>query len=431
MLSHDLNYNYYNEQAEMSILGTIIMSNHYFNRVSDILESKHFYHLAHQKIFEKIASSLKDNHLADSITLKEFFNNDSSIGCEYISSLISEAATITDIRNYAFHVIDLWQKRQLLSNFQDAISNLKDKSVDDIILQTQELFNSIESESDEIRVFNTKDMFDSLFKSWQDGSANRITSSGIEELDKMINGGFYPQKLYIVGGSPGAGKTIFSQQIIENALRKKYFVLFFSMEMPQKNILARFIARIASISVSKILTNAFYPHEEEEFTRAGQRWTELAETFFMTEKGELTVKQIEKVLKNKFKKTPIDFVVVDYIQVLKIKDSPNINEATLIKRNTTALKEIAKKYNCSVIALSQITKNSTGDKPTMRDLKGSGGIAEDADCVITLHQANEEKDAHSQVKTVNLSIVKNRDGICGEVSLDFDGAFGRFTKKQI
>ena len=86
--------NLFNIEAEQIVLGTIILNNDYLGKVNDILKSENFYEPAHQKIYDYIIqTTLRSNIVADSITLKLFFDNDETIsklgGSNYLSVLLN------------------------------------------------------------------------------------------------------------------------------------------------------------------------------------------------------------------------------------------------------------------------------------------------------------------------------------------------------
>ena len=110
--------NLFNIEAEQIVLGTIILNNDYLGKVNDILKSENFYEPAHQKIYDYIIqTTLRSNIVADSITLKLFFDNDETIsklgGSNYLSVLLNMVAGIVDITDYAIIIKDLSLKRKL------------------------------------------------------------------------------------------------------------------------------------------------------------------------------------------------------------------------------------------------------------------------------------------------------------------------------
>lgn len=427
-----LNHNFYSEEAENCVLGLIILNNSYYKSVCDSLQASHFFFPQNQAIFARLEEVIKNESLANSTTLKQFFDSEESIkaagGAKYLTQLLSEASSAIDIRDYANLIVDNYNKREQLATYEQAIENLKLGSATKVADQVLEKLSKMENESSVVSVFDGSDMAAGLQQIWQ--KKPEAIESGIKTLDRMLNGGFFPQKLYVVGAAPGCGKTSFSQQIILSALRNGVNCLFFSMEMEKENVFTRFLSAMAKINPFRILLNNIFKHEEEKFNFACKEWEGIKDRVFITEKGSLTMAQIRATTKRIKRKHKIGLVVVDYIQIIQMRDSKNINEATLIKENVQALKELAKEFNVIVIALSQITKDALGGRPGLKALKGSGGIAEGADTVINMWTDSDQEQEANQIKNLNLEIAKNRNGISGTLSINFDGEFGIFTEKH-
>lgn len=418
---------FYNIEAEAAILGTIILNNEYLRMVEDILKTQHFYDIAHQKIYEKISTGSNDK-----ITLKNFFDSEFYIkqlgGSVYLSSLLAAASTVIDIRNYAFIVLENYNKRQSQELLSEGLIKLKEENCISVIDDITNKLSALDSESSQVVIKSGKDMYDKLLINWQNKESMQPISSGIKSLDKMLNGGFCKKKLYIIGASPGSGKTSFAQQVILQALKEKIGCFFFSIEMEEENVLTRFLGFLSQINPFRILIKNIFKHEEEIFENCSREFIKLQSNFLMSDDTNISTQKIKAVLKRAKRKIPISLVVVDYIQIMQLSESKNnLSEATLIKENITALKDIAKTFDVSVIALSQITKDSLGAKPTLKALKGSGGIGEGADTVINLW-IDENEENQSNNSKVNFSIVKNRNGPKGDLVINFDGEFGIFTE---
>ena len=60
----------HNIEAEQALLGAILVNNEAFYRVSDFLESRHFFEPVHQKIYEIGGSLIRAGKVASPVTLK-------------------------------------------------------------------------------------------------------------------------------------------------------------------------------------------------------------------------------------------------------------------------------------------------------------------------------------------------------------------------
>ena len=142
----------------------------------------------------------------------------------------------------------------------------------------------------------------------------------------------------------------------------------------------------------------------------------------------------------------IGLVVIDYLQLLKGSSSKGDNRVQEVSEITQGLKAIAKELNIPVIALSQLSRQveSREDKrPQLSDLRESGSIEQDADCVMFVYRESyylgraeprEGSPEHLQWQEdmdrlehqAEVVIGKQRHGPIGTVELSFEGKFTRF-----
>ena len=149
--------NLYNIEAEQIVLGKIISNNDYYLKVDDFLKEEYFYELAHKEIYSYIKKTIqKSSIVADSITLKNFFDSNEIIraigGSNYLSILLSNSSGIVDVVSYAKLIQDLAIKRKLTIIGEEIVSNVyKDsetetaqKQIEDAESKLFDLRNNIE-----------------------------------------------------------------------------------------------------------------------------------------------------------------------------------------------------------------------------------------------------------------------------------------------
>jgi len=423
---------FFNTTAEQIILGSCIMNNDQISTVADILESKHFYEPAHQEIWSKLIEKNEES-VQNQVTLKNFFDSSDNInkagGSLYLGTLIGSASLLVKIRFYANQIIELWQTRALLEKFEELKDALNaGEKMENVLDNLDEAVKQLDSINNTLQVFSGEEMAMEWFEFVQKGSMKPI-ATGIETIDRCLNGGFYQERLYLLGAASGAGKTFFSQRIMMNALESQFGVLFISMEMPKKSIFARFLSMLTGINSFRLMINNIFQWEAEKFNAGFEKWKNFQKVFHITEKSNLMPKNIEWALNKAKKKSRVDFVVIDYAQIMKLREC-NFNEASLIKENVAALVEIAKKHKVAVLLLSQLTKATVGSQVGLGSLKGSGGLYEDADCVLAMW-SDEDKHANQEIKLLKMEVLKNRDGLLGSATIEFDGAKGEFKEINI
>lgn len=410
-----------NLQAEQSVLGSIIMNNDMLDKVSDILRPHHFFVDFHQKLYERILTVSSEASF-DQITLKQFFNISGQ--AEYLPELLTNISAIISPREYARILVELWSKREVKRLCLETLDNLETSKVEFLANSLSNKLLGLDVEQNVKKTVKLSDVGILIDKDRQLGIKPKIIATELRDLDLKLNGGFYSKRLYVFAASAGAGKTSLALQTLITASKNKFNCLFFSMEMDEREIYFKAASYFSSVSSWKYQKGLELNWSENEATiRAVKELEKLP--LYVNGTDRIGTDTIHSLLKRQISQTPIDLVVLDYIQILETDESKNKNLADLIKKNTTALKSMAKKYDVAVIALSQIKRNDNKE-PTLEDLKGSGGIGEDADMVIALHATKMDE----EIREVKTKVLKNRWGALGEFYLDFRSEFGRFIDSE-
>jgi replicative DNA helicase len=429
--------NLINIDAEKTILGSIIMNNQKMRLVIDFLEPKHFYYLENQKVYERIAMTLADA-VADKITLKEFFNADEDLktagGSKYLAELMGSASNMANIRDYAKTLIELWQKREFNRLIDEAKESLGTEKFDTVKARLENDILGLALRDAKKKTQHVSETMDEMDEEERLGIVTNVIPTGFPFLDEKLNGGLYAQQLAIIGARPSIGKTTIGQNIILNASKAGKKCLFVSLEVDKKRVVLKFLSNLSCLNSWRIENKKLQPYEFDILQDAKNQLRELK--IFTNDSSNMRAIDIENVIKNQIEINPVDLVVVDYVQYMRYTDAKGKNEASSIKENTTALKSMAKKYDVAMLALAQINRKGAegaNQEPTMNDLKGSGGIEEDADVLMILHRdrlENEEKQKGYFSNSAKLIIAKNRYGMTGDVGLSFDGPTGKFQERE-
>lgn len=111
----------------------------------------------------------------------------------------------------------------------------------------------------------------------QEEKASEKVSTGIASLDDILHGGLVPRKLYLVSGSAGTGKTMFSLNFVAESLRKKESCLYISVGGSGEDFIA--LARAAGIFLDpELFTMHTVEISEEVLEGPEQRIFHPAET---------------------------------------------------------------------------------------------------------------------------------------------------------
>ncbi|MDH4267403.1 MAG: replicative DNA helicase, partial [Deltaproteobacteria bacterium] len=92
-------------EAEVSVLGGVLLENEALNRVLEVVNEGDFYREAHRRIFSALLHLYERNEPADLITLSEVLKKRDALeevgGIEYLNSLVNSVPTAANIAYYA------------------------------------------------------------------------------------------------------------------------------------------------------------------------------------------------------------------------------------------------------------------------------------------------------------------------------------------
>jgi replicative DNA helicase len=235
---------------------------------------------------------------------------------------------------------------------------------------------------------------------------DNIPKTGFVEFDTIFKG-FLPGQLITIGGYSASGKStlIFS---LMRRLAPTFNTLFFSLEMRSDKFLPRLIASIAGISTNDAYQ--LFTHKTQEKIARENNSGKLAKAFETVENMKLNyysdvddIARIATISRTQNKKEKIDFIFVDYVQLVR-GSSFNRTEHEKIREVTRTLKLLANELGCTIIALAQIGRNAQiKDVPELSDLQGSSSIEQDSDAVILLYKDKKRNNER------NLMLAKDRD----------------------
>jgi replicative DNA helicase len=164
-----------------------------------------------------------------------------------------------------------------------------------------------------------------------------------------------------------------------------------------------------------------------------QRLLQVADEFtkspiFLDDSSHLSIMELRAKARRLHARSPLGFIVVDYLQLLAPTDSKTPREQQVAEMSR-GLKALAKELNVPVLVLSQLNRSAEKENrtPKLSDLRESGSIEQDADVVLMLARP---KDADEKFQVASdsaeLIVAKQRNGPVGELKLTFLRDITRF-----
>lgn len=267
----------------------------------------------------------------------------------------------------------------------------------------------IANETAGVQVRTFADILEDAIHEWENPHDAPVYPTGWAELDHHLNGGWKPGQLTILGARPATGKSLVAG--CATVAAHEYGAGFFSLEMTERELAARMVATEKSIDLGKIETGDFSEGDWAKIMRLrgeAPNWR-----VFVEAKPRRSVAQMRATIRTWQAKGPVPLIVVDYAQLVQPANTNDLRERQ-VSRIAEDLKAVAKDFNCHVLALAQVNRGSTqrdDKRPTMSDLRESGGIEANADNIILLHRDEEQADE------IEFIIAKNRHGQTGTLNL--------------
>jgi len=446
----------YNIEAEKSLLGAIFANNKAYERVADFLKPGHFAMVENGLIFTAIGRLIDSGHVADAVTLKRYFEQDTGLadigGGGYLVDLVGSVVSIVNAGEYGRIVYDLFLKRELIGLGEDVVNRAYSGDVEDSAADQVEALEAGLARIDDFATGRDHDpgrQMDETLRGIEqafrnDGPPPGVTT-GLIDLDKKM-GRLRKQALYILAARPSMGKTALALHIAE-AVSKNFAVAFFSHEMSAPEIHTRRLAGATGIAASKLDEGLL---EREEMDRTIVASGPLRDKpLLIDDTPALTVRAITRRARRlQRKQGGLGLVVVDHLGLVRPEDL-KAQKVHQIEAITGGLKAMAKELDVPVLLLCQLNRalEQRDDKrPMLSDLRDSGAIEQDADAVIFLfreaYYLERERPKSKSGETretfagrvadheTNLAVVRNqataivakrRNGPTGSVELHFDG----------
>ena len=418
-----------NLEAEMGVLGSILLMHEAIDEVGDVLKADHFYADRHQKIFAAVMG-LYENGIRgiDAVTLAEELDRRKELdeigGVEYLGKILEAVPNAAHAKYYAKIVRDRWIQRSLAyactEILEDCYSGSKD--TDDVLSSAEQRVFGILEQQETVEKMQLHDIlmeaFDRIRARMELGGSISGLSSGFADLDSQLNG-FQGSELIILAARPAMGKTALICNIAESVVAdSKQPCLVFSLEMSKLELAERLLCIRAKVNGHRLRAGTIDEIEHEALMKAASELSEMP--MFIDDQPGRSMPQIGAVARRLKRRFGLSIIIIDYLQLIEPEEkaAPREQQVALITRR---LKYLSKELNVPVIALAQLNRGvelREDKRPRLADLRESGSIEQDADVVMFLHRPA-AYDPEDRPGEADIIIAKNRHGPIGTVSLSW------------
>lgn len=461
----------HNHEAEQGLLGALLYDNSLYERLSDRLRSEHFYEPLHGAIFAEIEDSVRKGVVADPTLIKTALDGQPAFvaggGVRYLAGLVDYAPAASVAIDYAHQVSELARRRELFRIGETLTADAVQPAASSAeVAEHAEgaIYSLMEEGASEKGVVSFAEAMsgaiDMMAEAYQREGKLSGLSTGLADLDHKL-GGLHPSDLLILAGRPSMGKTALATNIAFHVAKNyKYeddpdapggrrtinggVVQFFSLEMSAEQLAGRILADASGVSSDKLRKGDV---NAAEFGRVREAAVEFHNApLYIDATGGLSIAKMAARARRQKRRTGLDLIVIDYLQLATVGGRNSGNRVEVVSEITGAFKALAKELNVPVIALSQLSRQveqREDKRPMLSDLRESGSIEQDADCVMFVYRESyylersepkagtaehldwEERMSAARYRA-DVIIGKQRHGPIGTVPLSFDANTTRF-----
>jgi len=404
-----------NQDIEKSVLGCLLMGKQdYVIKLSEL----DFMGETNRTIYKAIRKLYDKKEAIDIITVSDAIGTENAL--EIVTGLNDYVATPENIEYYISKLKTYTMRREVIK----AALKVKEMAEGDKYETAIELKNDVLQAFD-IEVYDGNKEDNSLraiiLKALDDIEQNYKAKhedklfTGFYDLDKLT-AGLHPEELTIIAARPGVGKTAFAIQLMLNLAKKGNKCLFVSREMSQIQIAKRILSNLAVVDGQRLRLCKYLT--DEDWEKIGITTGEIFELPIELNEKLATIQEIRAYCRELKNKNSIDLLIVDYLQLCRsLKKTENRRQE--IEDISRQLKEISLEFSIPVIALSQLSRESVGEKePDLHHLRESGAIEQDADNVIFLH-VPKDTDETQDCFDIKVLLKKQRNGPTGYLYLKY------------
>ena len=424
----------FSEDAEKSVLGSMMLSAEAVDLASEALNTEDFYIPKHRQIFAAMLDINARNGAVDVVTLLEELERrgtaDSSGGIEYLTELSIFTPSAANVSNYIKIVEERSIMRRLMyagtAITRDAMQG--SKSVEAMLDDAERRIFNIAMHNNEDTLTQIRPV---VYESYQRINTlinlkGKLTGvpTGYTDLDSMTSG-LQKSDLIIIAARPSQGKTALGLNIAAHAaIREGKTVAIFSLEMSKEQLVMRLFASEARVNMQNV--NHGTPSSQELLKLAEANLTLANANMYIDDRSNISVAEIRSKCRRLKARNGFDMIVIDYLQLMKTPNGSD-NRVQEVSELTRSLKILARELNVPIVLLSQLSRKAAERKPAMSDLRESGAIEQDADIIIMIYRDPSRTDDNS----AEIIVAKNRNGPVDSIFLTWIGEYTRFENRTL
>ena len=426
-----------NVEAEMAVLGSMLIEEDAISSAIEIVDKNCFYKDTHKKIFDTILNLFNNQKGVDLITLTNELKKGEALdkigGASYLTSLTEVVPTAANVQHYARIIKQKSILRLLINNATQIVTESYDSgnNVDELLDKAEKLIFEISDSKAgggyvQIKEI-IKDSIETIDKLYQKKAHVTGIPTGYQDFD-LKTAGLQASDLIVIAGRPSMGKSALAVCIAEYVgVVEKIPVAIFSLEMSKEQLVQRMLCSHAKVDAHKVRSGFLSPQDWPRLTAAAGKLSES--TIFIDDTPAISALELRARARRLKAHHNIQLIILDYLQLMR-GSSGSENRQQEISEISRSLKALARELNISVIAISQLSRAVEArqdHRPQLSDLRESGAIEQDADVVVLLLREEYYNPTEENKGIADVIIAKQRNGPVGTIKLSFVKEYMRFN----
>ncbi|AAD36801.1 MULTISPECIES: replicative DNA helicase [Thermotoga] len=432
----------HNLEAEVAVLGSILIDPSVINDVLEILSHEDFYLKKHQHIFRAMEELYDEGKPVDVVSVCDKLQSMGKLEEVGGDLEVAQLAEAVPSSAHALHYAEIVKEKSILRKLIEISRKISESAYMEedveILLDNAEkmIFEISEMKTTKSydhlrgimhRVFENLENFRERANLIEPGVLITGLPTGFKSLDKQTTG-FHSSDLVIIAARPSMGKTSFALSIARNmAVNFEIPVGIFSLEMSKEQLAQRLLSMESGVDLYSIRTGYLDQEKWERLTIAASKLYKAP--IVVDDESLLDPRSLRAKARRMKKEYDVKAIFVDYLQLMHLKGRKESRQQE-ISEISRSLKLLARELDIVVIALSQLSRaveQREDKRPRLSDLRESGAIEQDADTVIFIYReeyyrskkSKEESKLH-EPHEAEIIIGKQRNGPVGTITLIFD-----------
>lgn len=423
----------WSEEAELAVLGALVIDAEAAARVFDRLTTDDFYSKRHRRVFSAAHKLWKEGQTIDPVTLSEELTRRGELektgGMMFLAELLDVVPTAANVDYHVRIVADHATRRRLWeagrATAEEAI-RATDAPLDDVLDRAERRILQV---ADSRTAEGPRRVQDTIWDAMgviERGGVPGVPC-GLADVDAMT-GGWKPGNLIIVAGATSMGKSAFALAAAAHAaIERRVPTAIFSIEMTKVENTIRLLSLESLIDLSRLMDGKIEDHEYQRLRDAAAR---IHSAPLFLDDTATRVSEIRARARRLKVEHRLGLIVVDHIHDMEGEGEERREQIGAIGRG---LKQMAKELDVPVIAVSQLSRAPTTRsdcRPRLSDLRESGDLEAVANVVVLMYRPEYyfgpkqgDKDLRGLAEAI---VAKNRNGPTGRVDLYFRAECARF-----